>query len=435
MWGGSHRASTKKAVELFHEIFNGIKERTIGSDPLINRIVSGSAATDTMRDLEFVDVDLGRDNPHSTDLLEDSDEGHYSEGGKNLTAFNHFIDIKKGPGRFDDYDGYSYKRGSASSEEFQDASDAIEIEDVETFFGEILSRISGMKIDEGLNWWLNDEYVHASCHKWYRNCSPSLDRYSFPEDKGIYRNVKSELKARFPLADCMGESGKGIPYSVFMPVDNLAHYWYGYAIRSGSFDAFSNVLHAIQDATVPHHTAGYMGNWHTEYERDLNGAIDEILADTAFKSDVLRMVDAWNREDVSPPTKLEHEDWQRVPAKNWRIDRLVTWNALHAFKAYEDRYQRFKNGYTPDWNSIKELTAIAVAMSVLAMIKITEERGGPVFTYIANIRTKELHFPDCRQLTKMNESNKAFYPLYELAVRENPAYDGCYYCMRRKHTD
>ncbi len=435
MFGRSHRAATKKSMKLFHELYNGIDENSIGEDPLVNLVAGCCVDTDKMRDLEFVDVDLGRDNPHSNDMLEDSDEAHYSESGKDLTGFNHFIDIKKGPGIFDDYDGYSYEKGSASSEQFQDASDALEVEDIKTFFGEILGRITGQKIDEGLNWWLNDEYVHASCHKWYRNCSPALDRYSFPADKGIYQSVKEELKARFPLAEYIGGSNKGVPYSVFMPIDNLARYWYDRALNSGSYAAFSNVLHAVQDATIPHHATGYMGNWHTEYERDLNGAIEEILASTEFKTEVLGKVNEWNREDGSPPTQLSHDDWQKVPAKNWRIDFLVTWAALHAFKAYEERYQRFSNGYRPDWNSIKELTVIAVAMSVLSIIKVSEEAQRPFFAYIANIRTKELHLPHCWCVTKMNESSKAYFPVYDQAVRENSAYDGCYYCLRGRHSD
>ena len=73
-------------------------------------------------------------------------------------------------------------------------------------------------------YWFNDEYVHALCHSWYRGCSPSVERYSFPTR---YQTVREELAARFPVAASTGSRRKGIPYSVFMPVDNMARYWYG----------------------------------------------------------------------------------------------------------------------------------------------------------------------------------------------------------------
>jgi len=435
MLGRSHRKVSIEAAKIFHQLTNALTAEDIGGDPLVRSLAEYAVDTDRMRDLEFVDVDLGKDDPHANDLLEDSDEAHYTESGKELTAFNHFIDIKKGPGLFDDYDGYSYNKGSASHDEFQDASDATEVEDVKTFFAEILSRITGMKIDEGLNWWLNDEYVHASCHPWYRNCSPSLDRYSFPGDRGEYATVREELAKRFPRADSMGGSGKGVPYSVFMPVDNLARYWYGQATASASFRGFGRVLHAVQDASVLHHATGYMGNWHSEYEHDLDEAMDYLLGESGFTSDVIERVEAWNREDPAPPTVLGHDEWSLTPAKNWRTDRLVTWLALHAYKHYEERYMRFRDGYSRDPESIRELAVLAVAMSVLVMIKAHEETSGKLFTYVGNRKTKEVHYRDCWCVSRMKEENMVSFPLFSEADKAHPDYNGCFYCLRSKDED
>lgn len=41
--------------------------------------------------------------------------------------------------------------------------------------------VFGQRVDEALNWWLNDEYVHAPGQPWYRGCSPSVERYSSHE--------------------------------------------------------------------------------------------------------------------------------------------------------------------------------------------------------------------------------------------------------------
>lgn len=289
MWSLSHRLSTTKAFRIFREIVYNVDDIYL-VDPIIDSIAESCVGTDYLCDLELVDVDCGLDNPHEDTILEDSDEAHYSKGGSNFTAFNHFIDIKKGHGLFDDYDGYSYKKGSASKGEYQDASDAIEIEDVETFFGKILTQLMGYKVDEGLNYWLNDEYVHACCHKWYRNCSPSTENYSFPKDKGIYSTVKKELAARFPMAACTGQKNKGIPYSVFMPVDNLARFWYSLLLENRNIYHLGPVLHAIQDASVPHHAAGYNGNWHINYEKDMDSNISNWLEDSSFKEGVKNLV-------------------------------------------------------------------------------------------------------------------------------------------------
>lgn len=283
---------------------------------------------DEYRDLEFVDVEgIGeaRDDPHRDDpwYAAVDDEAHYAEDGYCLTAFNHFIDIQKGPGLFDDYDGYAYHRGSACRGQFQDAADA-----ASGFWAALLAKISGFKVDAGLaGYWFNDEYVHAPCHPWYRGCSPAVERYSFPAEEGQYGSVRDELAARFPLAASTGGRGKGIPYSVFMPVDNMARYWYGRFLETEDPQALGPVLHAIQDASVPHHAAGYSGNWHGRYETDADPRIAEWLGDDGFLADVSDLVDRWSWEDPAPPATLARDQYTRRPAINWRIDQLVTWVA------------------------------------------------------------------------------------------------------------
>lgn len=133
-------------------------------------IVAESAKVDEYRDLELVDVEGlssdARDDPHKDDawyVAEDIPRYAHTLpllGTKCHTAFNHFIDIKKGPGQFDDYDGYSYCKGSASRGEYK-----LDL---------------GPRPDEAIIWYPNDEYVRAPGQSWYRGCSPSVERYSFP---------------------------------------------------------------------------------------------------------------------------------------------------------------------------------------------------------------------------------------------------------------
>ncbi len=259
MQGTGHKKVTKKAFDLLRDID--------ASNPLLRNqgdVIREAWKVDDYEDLEFVDVeggwlgDSGRDDPHDSSAWDDDDVAHYQYGDRVFTAFNHFIDIKKGVGIFDDYDGYSYRKGSASRDEYQDADDV-----AEGFWEELFASLSGKEVDEGINWWFNDEYVHAPGQPWYRGCSPAIERYSFPEDKGIYSSKEAELKERFPLASSIGHSGQGIPYSVFMPVDNMARYWYMSFTKTYKPVELGPVMHAIQDASVPHHAAGYMGNWHS----------------------------------------------------------------------------------------------------------------------------------------------------------------------------
>ena len=91
-------------------------------------------------------------------------------------------------------------------------------------------------------------------------------------------------------------------------------------------------MHAIQDASVPHHAAGYLGNWHGKYESDLR--VEEWLNDPRFRNEVRDLVNQWNRVDTSPPQILRQDGWDLTPAINWRIDYLVTWVALNAYYAY-----------------------------------------------------------------------------------------------------
>lgn len=272
-------------------------------------------------------------------------------GSHNFTAFLHFIDIKKGRGTFDDYDGYSYEKGSGRAAQDERA----------TYKNE------AGPIDEVINWWYNDEYVHI--RDYYpesynpETCAPATERYS--------EYSTGSLRDRFPLAESTGKRGMGIPYSVFPPVDNMARYW---------FEAFCNppagykpnlpslgpVLHAIQDASVPHHACGFLGNYHGDYEGRQSEELVKWLLDSGFRREVKSLVQSWDVIDPAPPAAGSYHDYGfylgRNPAINWSVDQLVTWMAVHAYNA-------MPNGGIYNSTVARDLSKKALALSVLVLKK------------------------------------------------------------------
>lgn len=370
-----HRITTGKVMDLLDQLRKetGAWEFTLGEKgykEFKDSIVEKSVETDELKDLELVDVDCGRDNPHKNDLFENSDSARYvgdydyiiyeKKTGLNFTAFNHFIDIKKGPGKYDDYDGYSYNKGSGHKEQYESTSG--------TWYEELFTD----KVDYDVNWGLNDEYVHIPGRSWYKNCSPSVERYSFYNDKGVFLSKIEELRSRFPLAEDTGTSEKGIPYSVFMPVDNLAQFWYSRYVLSKDYGCLGHVLHAIQDAAIPHHAAGYLGNWHQKYEKEFNDTVEKYSEDSLFIREVIDTYKSWEKSDSICPSSLRLENKSLIPSKNWEIDQLVTWIALNSYNEYDKTYNHFKKGYRHDEDSQRYLAAMAFSMSMLILKKASE---------------------------------------------------------------
>jgi hypothetical protein len=330
---------------------------------------------DSDTDVEFVDVEgipgpgLALDDPHSSSFWDDDDQPHTDYEGDTFTKFNHFIDVRAQRGKFDDYDGYSFAYGSASKDEFQDASEA-----VNSAFGKILAKVLDKKVDNGLAYYFGDEYIHASCHRWYRyqpkECSPALDRYSFPANG---RTVQQELALRFPLASSIANQGCGFPYSVFMPVDNLARYWFEqYVSHGGNRDCLGTVLHGVQDAAVVHHAAGCCGNWHGHYEADIEDRIIDWVNDPTFIADAANMLKTFCAATGPAPASLL---WNNTPNPSWSIDGIVTWMALNAYKSYGDVYAGFSKGYVFDEKDARRLAIFAAAVSGLALVKALLETG------------------------------------------------------------
>ena len=182
------------------------------------------------------------------------------------------------------------------------------------------------------------------------------------------------MAARFPVAEDTGEDGKGFPYSVFLPVDNLARYWFERVQSSGDLSALGPVMHAIADAATPQHAAGCNGNFHDRYETDVETWWPLWRDnDPTFRTDVQRLYDAWHRLDDAPPRDdFQLNDWAtRVPAGNWRMDQLITWVALNAYHEFTATYDGFRSGYRFDVASSRRLAAIAAAMGAHVLWKLS----------------------------------------------------------------
>ena len=323
---------------------------------------------DNYNDVELVKVKAKLDNPHIEEDFVSNDVPSFSYGSSNFTSFNHFIDIKKGPGIYDDYDGYSFERGSAKEGGYQKATDA-----ATSFIEKLFAWVTGYSVDKGITWWFRDSYVHVLGQEWYRGCSPAMERYSFPENSGKFATKEDELMDRFPRSSPGGGEGKGIPYSVFMPLDNLARYWYENFLRTKDPVAMGAVLHAAADACIPHHSSGYSGNWHTQYEKDIEERISKWMSVEGYSQSVKDLAEAWFWLDPDPPSTLRGNDWSRKPAINWDIDMLITWLALNSFKSYWEVYGEFKDGYILNEDDAQGLTRLATAMSLLIIRKATAE--------------------------------------------------------------
>ncbi len=362
MNGSTHRCITKKAIEILDSVERGI---TVSSYRLTNyadSLAQSNSDTDHLKDLEFVDVEgwynTGRDNPHKKESSQIDDEPHYKETrvglNMDLTAFNHFIDIRKGTGKFDDYDGYSYQSAKYGQHEKQDI------------------KVNKVYVDDLMQWWFNDEYVHAPGQEYYENCSPSVWRYSYPNKK-VYSDKYAELKARFPLAEYQGKSGKGIPYSVFMPLDNLGRYWYEEFLLDGKLTSLGPALHAVQDAAVPHHASGYLGNYHRKYEDLLDEYAKKYVLTSTFRSNVLYQYNQWKSNGGTVSSLIYKDDYNKVPGINWRVDHLITWLAFRAYREFSITYSGFNGFNGLNLATTERLLEYSCSMSMLLLEKAAIE--------------------------------------------------------------
>ncbi len=394
----------RRMTELVFDLLKEIEPNSFLIYEHKDKVAEAASFTDHLRDMEFIKVKGTKDtNPHAADA---NDENWVRWSSHYFTTFNHFIDIKNGSGRFDDYDGYSYKHGSASNNECQMASEAYNAGDYDWLVDYILDS-ANIKVDEGINLYMSICYVHTPGREGYNKCSEAVERYSFITDLGNYSNKREEANSRFPVAlsstiDIHTWKNNGIPASVFMPIDNMARYWFSLYLSNEKMpvveygpetdtvkrqlereEALGMVMHAIQDASVPHHAAGICGNWHKAYERYINDSLlSDFINNTSIREEIKALYSDMCQTDDKPPNSLTMRDRTRCPRSNWRIDFLVTWIALTSYKVYKDVYKwkdirkgidsegkRVKDFYSTPSSLlvIKDLFVKSVAVCMLAL--------------------------------------------------------------------
>lgn len=346
---------------------------------------------DFRNEMSFIDIngagtatDNALDDPHVSKAFESPDKCEKSGLGSSFAAYNHFIDIGKGQGIYDDYDGYSYNNGSGSRNQYESLHDAVPYFTDDSLWNGINKLLSvatkNMKTDETLAWYFNDSNVEYPGSKWYRNCSPALWNYSYPTKYDKY----SELEKRFPWGGYgtnAGKRNKGkcVPWSVFMPVDNLGRYWYETFLMSRKVWDLGPVLHAVQDACIPHHAAGHMGNYHAKYEKYL----EEYLYDkdngkgswsnlAEIRDYAKHLFKIYNYIGQKPEKVTYPNDLTTNPNLSWSVDQIITWCAFHAYNAYLNDYNSFKSLQNKNEFKIqiaKKLVSQALAASMLILKK------------------------------------------------------------------
>ncbi len=355
MRGKSHRNTTTLALELMGKQ----EDHQLSFAGNADEIARMAVKFDAQKDMEMVKVKgyfrNPKDDPHHRSKLMPKqlhDVPSYSVDLKKdmpmlyWTSLNHYIDIGKGPGLFDDYDGYSFYNGSASK-----------------------LRTEGGTVDTATAIYLDIRYLHAPGHPFYDNCSPAIERYSYYQDKGLYSSMEEEAQARYPLATGRPGKGVGFPYSVFSPVDNATRYWFDHYLESREDQSIAFCAHTIQDCTIPMHAAAVIGHHHYGYEKALDGNWTEWLADDDLHDHIIALYHEYKGHDDSPPTKLTQEDRDRTPAMNWSPDMLATWLAINSYQDFKNIYLPMKDDFEPDVDLQKERTAMAAAMTMMIMLK------------------------------------------------------------------
>lgn len=355
MFGDTHKLVTHEAMRILNVYSN--HDLLEQSSPVENAAVE----IDNLKDVEFISVRGNIDNrPHKISLLEMDDLRYNKMLMFSLTTFNHFIDIGKEEGHFDDFDGYSYEKGSASKDQQQSCTEFV-LEKCSNGLADILADISltaGMKTDEILHKVVfNNHYVHILGHPEYEDCSPATENYSFFQDMMKYPDKESELESRFPRKE-------GVSRSVFMPLDNLGRYNWKKFKETGKKEYLGYVLHAVQDATVPQHAAGYSGNWHTWYENQLEKHMADFLKEA--EDDAVQLFEQWYDNEGEQPRSLRYEERNIVkPSRKWEIEDLITWCAFQAYEVYQSDIAKYKDrDFEQISENMKNLARLALAASL-----------------------------------------------------------------------
>lgn len=391
-----------------YDITGTTKSPTISFKGLENNVgVTGMAHWNSQTDkfennLEFVNVEgVDMDDPHTSSIHDYDDKARCSDFGECFTAYMHFIDIRAGKNSSNDYNGYSYGINGVSGSEYYDGNSVTDMakkrgkEHLGEFWtadGWALAISDAVfnnkkSTDAQLNYWFNDEYIHTPGKKWYRHCSPSVWNYCYnTTDK------YTSIEKKYPLIKSSGAKNKGVPYSVFASVDDLGRFWYEKFLLSGDTNDLGPALHAVQDACIPQHAAGVMGNHHSVYESAIENYYNDILSSSSrrktFNDKATTYFKKWRNtttvvNDITYPTDLN-----KVPSKSWRIDHLITWMALQAYDNYSKYYakavsskaDRFSNSKfdmskcdATYINAMEDLLAKALAMTMLVLEKAKEE--------------------------------------------------------------
>ncbi len=260
-------------------------------------------------------------------------------------------------------------------------------DDGETRYFTSLSHFMNAQHGEGY-WDTNGYYYHTSNQSgkdkkamasfWVTLCDVEIDN-SPGYSPAYWWYSDPDRKVSFAVYQENAE--KEIQHTRFMPIDNMArrgydwfvHHVYGYPHRDEALRLLGRVFHAVQDATVPHHVLGLMGEGHGEYEDyvsvqyvgDYAGITKPGFYNPALVREHLNDRDFLRTDQDFTVNQIVTELARYV--KDREIDK---WNNVE----YEDGKTVFHPG-TNSFNRVRELVHLAIAANVVILRKAYVEWG------------------------------------------------------------
>lgn len=231
---------------------------------------------------------------------------------KNLTSFLHFVDTTKIGEYNDEWDGYSCDSAKDIEYEIQDIP-ALDDEYVDSMTCDYLGNPDGPGVGDP------EGYLHLN-----PDYSPALYRYiTVPAGS----SACEEVATRFCRNNCddicdSGADGLWLEDVDFPPASNLGRYWYTQWIDTENPLFLGPVMHAVTDATVPHHASGYLGNWHRQFEDDYAVDVFQENFNSAYEPS------NWVGEEIEENAIDLALGWLTGPGQS--IEEIVQETAQHA---------------------------------------------------------------------------------------------------------
>ncbi len=288
----------------------------------------------------------------------------YEGVGHGFTSWFHYIDIRKGKGEVDDYDGFSPT--SACWDQWEELCGPEEGgSDGYSRFGKYCT------FRTGCNWPFIVDPVDVCIDEWYLDEGKIVLNPS--ESPGLYRYCTACLDpTSYTIDEEMSKrriAGHEFGDSIIPPADNAATYWYKQFMQ-GNHDPrnMGAVLHFLADVSVPHHADGVSGTWHSGYEDEYEIEITPLLTQEMESGDIGGPWDIWDE------IKKLNDEYDNDTLRHTSVAALATRLAEESLPSI-DHYRQTKpfidkiRKNHDSWDEALHLGRRAVAYTVLVLRK------------------------------------------------------------------